>query len=225
MAASQDGVDGNPDGDSIRPADHNVQVISYGLWEMSRGREGSSEWEGVLMQPLVAFNLWKWIEQNRIAFEPPVGNKVIWEDSQFTAMVIRGPNARRDFHVDPSDELFYMLRGDMVLEYMQDGRRQEQIIREGEMFLVPALTPHSPHRPAGTWGLVVEIKRRPEQTESLLWFCDRCDARLHTVTMHVAHIETELKAEIERFDASLELRTCRTCGHLQPESAPVPQAP
>jgi hypothetical protein len=35
---------------------------------------------------------------------------LIWEDSQFTAMIIRGPNARRDFHVDPSDEIFYMLR-------------------------------------------------------------------------------------------------------------------
>ena len=73
------------------------------------------------MQPLVAFGLWRWIEEHRAAFEPPVGNKVIWEDSQFTAMVIRGPNARRDFHVDPSDEIFYMLEGDMDLEYLIPG--------------------------------------------------------------------------------------------------------
>jgi 3-hydroxyanthranilate 3,4-dioxygenase len=177
------------------------------------------------MQPLIAFNLWAWIERHRAAFEPPVGNKVIWEDSQFTAMVIRGPNARRDFHVDPSDELFYMLRGAMVLEYVQEGARQAQVIREGEMLLVPALTPHSPHRPAGTWGLVVEIKRQPHQTESLLWFCDRCNALLHEVTAHVADIEKGLRAAIERFDASVELRTCRRCGHLQPERAPVPSAP
>jgi len=101
---------------------------------------------------LVAFNLWQWIDQNRATFEPPVGNKVIWEDSQFTAMVVRGPNARRDFHVDPSDEIFYMLRGAMRLEFMEDGRRHEQIIREGELCLLPALVPHSPHRPADTWG-------------------------------------------------------------------------
>src|SRR3989442_4135596 len=67
-------------------------------------------------------------------------------------MVIHGPNARRDFHVDPSDEIFYMLRGDMVLEYIEGGRRHEQVIREGEIMLMPALTPHAPHRPAGTWG-------------------------------------------------------------------------
>jgi 3-hydroxyanthranilate 3,4-dioxygenase len=177
------------------------------------------------MQPLVAFELWQWIEEHRHAFEPPVGNKVIWEDSQFTAMVIRGPNARRDFHVDPSDEIFYMLKGAMVLEYVQDGRRRERVIREGEMFLVPALTPHSPHRPPDTWGLVVEIKRAPHQTESLLWFCERCDARLHEVTMHVADIERELRAAIEAFDGSADLRTCRACGHVQPERAPVPAPP
>jgi 3-hydroxyanthranilate 3,4-dioxygenase len=170
---------------------------------------------------LVAFDLWRWIEENRAAFEPPVGNKVIWEDSQFTAMVVRGPNARRDFHVDPSDEIFYMLRGAMRLEYMEDGRRHERIIREGELCLLPALVPHSPHRPADTWGLVIEVKRRPEQTESLLWFCERCQRLLHEVTMHVADIERELKTAIEHFDRSLGLRTCGGCGHVQPERAPV----
>jgi 3-hydroxyanthranilate 3,4-dioxygenase len=177
------------------------------------------------MKPLIAFNLWQWIEEHQQAFEPPVGNKVIWEDSQFTAMIIRGPNARRDFHIDPSDEIFYMLKGDMVLEYIQEGKRQEQIIREGELLLVPAFTPHSPHRPPDTWGLVVEIKRTVDQTEALLWFCERCTAQLHAVTMHVAHIETELKAAIEQFDTTVELRTCHQCGYVQPEKPAVPQKP
>jgi 3-hydroxyanthranilate 3,4-dioxygenase len=172
------------------------------------------------MNPLVAFDLWKWIDDNRHAFEPPVGNKVIWEDSQFTAMIVRGPNARRDFHVDPSDEIFYMLRGDMTLEYIDDGVRRSRVIRQGEMFLVPARTPHSPHRPADTWGLVIEIKRTADETESLRWYCQRCDALLHDVTMHVADIEKELKTAIEAFDASVERRTCRRCGYVQPERAP-----
>ncbi len=140
-------------------------------------------------------------------------------------MVIHGPNARRDFHVDPSDEIFYMLRGDMVLEYIEGGRRHEQVIREGEIMLMPALTPHAPHRPAGTWGLVIEVKRGPDQTEALQWFCERCDTLLHEVTMHVADIEKQLKSAIEQFDASVDLRTCRRCGHFQPEKPPVPQPP
>lgn len=177
------------------------------------------------MKPLLSRDLWRWIEENRESFEPPVGNRVIWEDSQFIAMVIRGPNARRDFHVDPSDEIFFMLRGDMVLEYIEAGQRREQVVREGEIMLVPALTPHAPHRPAGTWGLVVEIKRKPHETESLRWFCDRCDALVHEVVMHVADIERELRSAIERFDASVALRTCTACGYVQPEKPPVPQAP
>ena len=171
------------------------------------------------MKSLVAFGLWEWIAEHRQAFEPPVGNKVIWEDGQFTAMIVRGPNARRDFHVDPSDEIFYMLKGEMVLEFMEDGHRRERTIREGEMLLVPALTPHSPHRPADTWGLVVEIKRRPDQTESLVWFCERCDAQLHAVTLHVADIERDLTAAIKHFDGSVPLRTCGKCGHIQPDRA------
>jgi 3-hydroxyanthranilate 3,4-dioxygenase len=174
------------------------------------------------VKPLISFGLWEWVEKHRQAFEPPVGNKVIWEDSQFTAMIVRGPNARRDFHVDPSDEIFFMLKGEMDLEFMQDGKRHHQAIREGELLLVPALVPHSPHRPADTWGLVVEAKRRPEQTESLLWFCDRCDAPLHEVTMHVADIERQLKTAIERFDGSPELRACRRCNFVHPDRAPAP---
>jgi 3-hydroxyanthranilate 3,4-dioxygenase len=169
------------------------------------------------MRPLLPKNLWEWIEENREAFEPPVSNKVVWEDSQYTAMVVRGPNARRDFHIDPSDEIFYQLKGDIVVEYLErDGSRQHGIVGEGEIFLLPAMVPHSPHRPADTWGLVIEIKRRPDQTESLLWLCDRCNARLHEVTMHVANIETELKAAIQAFDADERLRTCPTCGFVQP---------
>jgi hypothetical protein len=45
--------------------------------------------------------------------------------------------------------------------------------------------------------------------------------------MHVADIERELKAAIERFDASLALRTCSGCGHVHPDRAPAvdPVAP
>src|SRR5262249_50765153 len=138
---------------------------------------------------------------------------------------IRGPNARRDFHVDPSDEIFYMLKGDMTLEYLEQGQRRTAIIREGEMLLVPALTPHAPHRPAETWGLGVEIKRTPAQRESLVWLCERCDAQLHQVTMQAADIEQDLRRAIEDFDASPERRRCPACGHMQPTRAPTPAKP
>jgi 3-hydroxyanthranilate 3,4-dioxygenase len=37
--------------------------------------------------------------------------------------------------------------------------------------------------------------------------------------MHVADIEREVKAAIERFDGSVALRTCGGCGHVHPERA------
>jgi 3-hydroxyanthranilate 3,4-dioxygenase len=178
------------------------------------------------MQPLISGDLWQWIDAHRASFEPPVGNKVIWEDSQFTAMVIRGPNRRRDFHDDPSDEIFYMLRGAMTLEYIDAaGQRRDAVIREGEMLLCPAHTPHAPHRPPDTWGLVIEIKRGQDDEESLLWFCERCDAIVHRATMKAMDIERDLRRAIEEFDGSAALRTCGACGHVQAPEAPPPAAP
>src|SRR5919202_1064868 len=139
------------------------------MMKEGRCRRQAAPAEDSSMQPLIPRDLWQWIEENRASFAPPVGNKVIWEDSQFTAMVIRGPNARRDFHDDPSDEIFYQLEGAMTLEYIDaQGQRQNSVIHAGELFLAPAHVPHAPHRPADTWGLVVERKRGPEETEALL---------------------------------------------------------
>ena len=201
------------------PLGNTLDVATRGLALASGLAYATNAWA---MRPLISADLWRWIEENRTGFEPPVGNKVIWEDSQFTAMVIRGPNRRRDFHDDPSDEIFYMLRGTMTLEYIdEEGKRQNVVIREGEMLLVPAHTPHSPHRPADTWGLVIEIKRGPADSESLLWYCERCDAVVHRTTMSAMDIERDLRAAIEAFDGSPATRTCRQCGHVQAERAPL----
>src|SRR4029450_6925295 len=98
------------------------------------------------MRPLISKDLWTWTEKNKESFQPPVGNRVVWEDSQFTAMVIHGPNARRDFHLDPYDEIFYQLKGDIVVEHLDsDDTRTSTVVREGEMFLMPAMVPHAPH--------------------------------------------------------------------------------
>jgi hypothetical protein len=38
-------------------------------------------------------------------------------------------------------------------------------------------------------------------------------------------IERDLRAAIEAFDASVELRTCRHCHHVQSDQAPLPEPP
>lgn len=45
-----------------------------------------------------------------------------------------------------------MLKGDMELKVMEQGRPKTIVIREGEAFLLPARIPHSPQRFEHTMG-------------------------------------------------------------------------
>ncbi len=82
------------------------------------------------------FNLYQWIDQNRDLLKPPVGNKLLFEDSNFIIMAVGGPNSRKDFHHDPSEEFFFQVRGNMLLKTLQDGRPTDVPIREGEVYLL-----------------------------------------------------------------------------------------
>jgi 3-hydroxyanthranilate 3,4-dioxygenase len=159
-----------------------------------------------------AFNLHRWIDQHRDALRPPVGNKRIFEDGDFIIMVIGGPNSRQDYHVDPGQEFFHQLEGDMVLRTMQDGRRVDLPIRQGEVLLLPAHVPHSPQRPANTVGLVVERQRRPGERDGFQWYCEGCGALLHEEFIALTDIERQLPPVFERFYASPQRRTCSRCG-------------
>src|SRR5215475_11517916 len=147
-----------------------------------------------MAEPLTAFNLKRWIDEHRQSLKPPVGAEMIWKDSQFRVLIIGGPNARRDFHIDPGDEFFYQLEGDMVLEYIDGaGQRQRATIREGDVFMLPANTPHSPQRPAHTVGLVVERVRGPQEPEGYAWYCERCDTKLYALSRGEEDILLELR--------------------------------
>lgn len=166
------------------------------------------------MSPVnLPFNLLDWIDEHAEDFEPPVSNKVVWADSDFIFMIVRGPNARNDFHLDPADEIFYQLRGDIRVDTVDAaGVRHEHRVKEGDVMLVPANTPHAPMRPADTWGLVIERPRRPGEVDRLRWYCPCCDEVLHEVSFAVEDIETEIGAALEEFNSSEALRTCDACG-------------
>jgi len=169
-----------------------------------------------------AFNLKRWVDEHRHLLKPPIGAAPVWKDSEFLIMAIGGPNARRDFHIDPRDEFFFQLEGDMVLEYIDaNGKRQRETIREGDVLLLPANTPHSPQRPANTVGLVVEPVRRPDEPERYAWYCERCDGKLYELARSEGDLLADLRQAAERFNASEALRTCKACGFVQP----VPTGP
>jgi 3-hydroxyanthranilate 3,4-dioxygenase len=100
----------------------------------------------------------------------------------------------------------------MVLKTVQDGRLVDVPIKEGEMYLLPAQVPHSPQRPAGSVGLVVEQRRSPEEFDGFSWYCENCGHQLYMERVPVGNIETQLPEIFSRFYSSLQHRTCSVCG-------------
>lgn len=167
-----------------------------------------------------ASSLKGWIEENKDQLQPPVNNKEMFPGSNMIVMMVGGPNRRRDFHISPAEEFFYQIKGDCFVEIINDeGKREVITVKEGEVFLLPANVPHSPHRVADTIGMVIEEPRGEGVEEHMVWYCDNCDHEMHRVTLELTDIATQLKAAIEEFDGSEDLRTCEKCGHVMPEEA------
>lgn len=159
-------------------------------------------------------DLRRWIEDHRHLLEPPVGNKVIWKNSEFICMVVGGPNQRSDFHYEEGPEFFMQIQGDMLLKIFEGGALRDIPIREGEVFLLPPRIPHSPQRFEGTVGLVIERQRRPGERDGLLWFCEQCATPLYEEFFELVDIESQFPPVFERYYRDRALRTCPQCGHL-----------
>lgn len=157
-------------------------------------------------------NFKKWIDDNRKFFKPPVCNKVVYEDTEFIIMVVGGPNTRKDYHVDEGEEFFYQLEGAMVLKIMKDNKPEDVEIKEGEIFLLPPLIPHSPQRFENTIGLVIERKRLENELDGFQWYCDNCNSLLYETFFHLENIVTQLPVIFDKFWNNNDFRTCKDCG-------------
>lgn len=164
------------------------------------------------MSRFTTINLKRWIDDNRHLLKPPVGNKVVWKDREFIIMVVGGPNTRTDYHINGGEEFFYQLEGDMVLKVIEDGKPVDLTIREGEIFLLPPDVPHSPRRPAGTVGLVIERRRSSDELDGLAWYCESCGEKLYEERFHLHDIETQFPPVFDRFYNNAEHSTCNACG-------------
>jgi 3-hydroxyanthranilate 3,4-dioxygenase len=164
------------------------------------------------MYTLHGINFRQWIDEHRHLLKPPVGNQQVFENSEFIIMVVGGPNARKDYHFNEGEEFFYQLEGDITLRVMDGTVARDIPIREGDIFLLPARVPHSPQRPAGSIGLVVERKRMPEEKDGFMWFCEQCGSRLYEEYFTLENIVTQLPPLMDRFYSSEERRTCTHCG-------------
>jgi 3-hydroxyanthranilate 3,4-dioxygenase len=164
---------------------------------------------------LAPFNLQKWIDDNRELLKPPVNNKNLYfEAEDFIVMIVGGPNARKDYHYNESEELFYQIEGDIVVKTQQNGKKIEISIKEGEMFLLPPKIPHSPIRPSGSIGLVIERKRAEEHKDGLLWFSDTANELLYEEYFRLTNVEKDFLPVFKRFYSNQKLRTCPKTGEI-----------
>ena len=164
------------------------------------------------------FNLTKWVEEKRAILKPPVGNKNLYKESgDYIVMIVAGPNARKDYHYNETEELFYQLEGHIEVHVQDDGEKRTMKLGPGDMYLHPAKVPHSPVRHEGSIGLVVERKRVSEDAkDGLLWFCDNCNHKLYEVYFKLDDIEKDFLKHFQHFYGNEELRTCNNCGTVMP---------
>lgn len=167
------------------------------------------------MSRLQTLNFKKWIDEHRHLLKPPVGNQQIWQDREFMVTVVGGPNSRTDYHVNEGEEFFYQLEGNIVLKVYDEGKFSDLHINEGEIFLLPPNVPHSPQRPAGTVGLVIERKRREGELDGFIWYCPHCQIEMHKEFIPLQDIVKDLPPVFERFYGNSERSTCKKCGHRE----------
>ena len=164
------------------------------------------------------FNLTQWIAENRELLKPPVGNKNLYKTADdYIVMIVAGPNARKDYHYNETEELFYQLEGNIQVHIQENGQKKTMELGPGDMYLHPAKVPHSPERKAGSIGLVIERKRdHLDVKDGLLWFCDNCNNKLYEVYFTLHDIEKDFLSHFNQFYGSEPLRTCDNCGTVMP---------
>ncbi|KAB5593194.1 3-hydroxyanthranilate 3,4-dioxygenase [Ceratobasidium theobromae] len=180
-------------------------------------------------------NFPKWLSENADRLKPPVNNFCLYQGDDFTVMVVGGPNERNDYHVNETEvfrstafpyrshlsllqEWFYQHRGGMLLRVVDDGQFKDIRIEEGEMFLLPANTPHNPVRFADTVGIVIERQRPADAIDRLRWYCRSKSHNVPTIiredSFHCTDLGTQLKPLIENWMSDTSLRKCGKCGEV-----------
>lgn len=167
------------------------------------------------------FNLMRWIEEHREEFKPPVMNKQFFEEAEDVIVFVSvGPNTRNDYHVNPTEELFYQLKGDIAVRVrpLDGSEPHDVVIREGEIWLCPRWVPHRPQRPADTIGVIVEFPRVIEgkkYEDALRWYCPQDTHLVHEAKFRLEHIDEDLHRIMDEFwNGPVERRTCPECGQV-----------
>ena len=102
----------------------------------------------------------------------------------------------------------------MLLKIIDEERFRDVNINEGEMFLLPSNTPHSPVRFADTVGIVLEQKRPENSLDRLRWYCQSCSHKVYEVSFHCTDLRNQIKDAVNKFKNDPKARTCSNCGEI-----------
>lgn len=146
------------------------------------------------------------------------GRRVLWQDSESIAFLSSGRKERRDFHIDPADEVTLQLSGVQNLVYRTpEGDERTAVIKAGQVLLCPGGVPHSPRLEENSWFIVFERIRKPGEIDRFIWFCDKCGEKIHEATAEVGDYRRDPVGQVyQTFYADESLRTCRKCGWAVP---------
>lgn len=161
-----------------------------------------------MIKPL---NLLKWIRDNKRYLIPPVCNRVLVEDGSYYVMIVGGPNIRKDFHVNNKSEIFYQIKGNMTLKIFEDSKIKNIKIKEGELFVLPPMIPHSPQRYKNTVGLVIETKRLDKEEDEIHYYCEECNGLMFERKFILTNIEQDFLDIFDQFFSSDENTICKRC--------------
>jgi 3-hydroxyanthranilate 3,4-dioxygenase len=164
------------------------------------------------------FDIRKWVEEHRALMPRPLmSHDRIWNDGFFVNL-FDGPTAdeRADFHINASPEFFVQLVGEMHCRVVEDGRFEDFVVHEGEMFLLPPNVPHRNRRDVRSFGLVVHQQRPPGATDAILWYCDKCCHQLYRVDYVLDDLREQLTTYVRQFLSDEQKRTCEKCGWVMP---------
>lgn len=162
------------------------------------------------------------LEQNGHLLQPPINNYLIYNDPM-TVMIVGGPNARCDYHINETPEFFYQYKGRMLLKTIDQGKFRDIYIDEGELFLLPPNTPHNPVRFENTVGVVIEQPRPENSLDRLQWYCQNCGEKVHEAAFHCTDLGTQIKDAVNAFKEDQAARKCNNCGTIC-DVAPSPDA-
>lgn len=163
----------------------------------------------------VTIDVQDWIDEHLHLLKPPVNNQTMATGKDFIVQILGGPNQRTDYHLDPYEEWFYQIKGDIDVNVMTRDGPKSVHIGEGQAWLLPGDLPHSPQRPdPDSIGLVIERVREEGMLEKFQWYCLECNALIHEIELQVRNIVEDLPPVFTRFYDDERARRCVNCGAL-----------